>query len=103
MSFPATQQGWYQVSNRDRTQQDQFYVSGPFLVSVISTNGTLQFPHPDSGQMVTIERRACFDPSVEIRARSIVTDVATNEAFIVVFVREWQGFTEAYLVSQRAS
>lgn len=57
---------------------------GPFLCSCIPYSGDLQFLKPGTAQMVVADVRMSCPIDSGVRARSILTNIATSELFEVI-------------------
>jgi hypothetical protein len=102
--IPDTNQGYYYVDNRNLSAGDKSDRRGPFVCDYIPSNGQLQMPSGTarSGDpiMVVIDARIWVPLESGVKARSILTNVANNVSFTVVYAKRWPDRIEA-LVTRR--
>jgi hypothetical protein len=94
----ATQQGYFQVLNRNATAKDQFDVRGPYFCRRIPVGGNLQLPKNGTPQMVLIDERIFLPLESGATARSVLSEIRTGRRFTIAHVARWPDELEVYAV-----
>lgn len=101
--LPGTDEGYYFVDNRNAAT-DKYDRRGPYLGSFVPADGQLQVPSSSkSGDaiMVMVDAHIWLPLSSDVKARSILTNVASNVGYSVLFAGR-QGERIEALVQRRA-
>ena len=104
--LPDAQQGYFYVDNRNLASGDKFDRRGPYIGDIVPADGELQVPQSSktgADIMVTIDARIWLPVESGVTARSIITNVATNVSYSVVYVPRWTPKIEAFVVRQTPS
>lgn len=86
------EQGYFYVDNRDPAT-DLYDHTGPYVGTITPASGQVQVPGTNAqgnSILVFIDARIWLPLESNVAARSVITNVMTNESFSVIYAQRWQ-------------
>jgi hypothetical protein len=102
---PGTEEGSFYVDSRNMSSEKMDH-RGPFIGTLIPVSGQVQVPNSSTSGDVTLvafDARLWLPITSGAKARSVVTNVASNVSYSVVYAPQWGDQVECFVVRRTPS